>query len=436
MTSSRHTKKILKDIVSTAAGRAVSILAPFLVMPALLKHLGEAGFGIWALAITATTALNFLDLGINNAALTRLSTAIGRNDRREIRTVLSSAYAILFVVAFALIVVATIASLIFVFFWPSQPGQPSNFELLAIPLPVILAFLIGLPLTITHRYFYAQQKIWISSLITSISAVFGIGFTLLSIHLEYGPFGVVFVYSFSQIVVAIFATAWIFFAPTEISPRLESASRPDINKLLMAGKDFVIITALNQIFVYSDTFIIGMKLGPESVTEYNIASKLASLLTITVSTLFLPLWAANSHAFARNDTVWIKRNLRNMSTFGFLLVAVLGGLLTLSADWIIGHWMHYHSENTRLIVANLSLASALLAIASPFLMVLNSVNETKIQIVTWAILIIVFIPLKYLLITSEHLWIAPAFTSMGYFLLLIPLAASRAYARINLGGGP
>jgi O-antigen/teichoic acid export membrane protein len=62
----QNTKAIARDrnllggIVTGLGGRGIGLLAPFLVMPAMLEHLGEANFGIWMTVVSITSMAMFM----------------------------------------------------------------------------------------------------------------------------------------------------------------------------------------------------------------------------------------------------------------------------------------------------------------------------------------------------------------------------------------
>ncbi|MEI2419856.1 hypothetical protein V6O07_06260, partial [Arthrospira platensis SPKY2] len=63
-------------------------------------------------------------------------------------------------------------------------------------------------------------------------------------------------------------------------------------------------------------------------------AKLASLIGLIVTTINIPLWAANAEAIAKGDLVWVKRTVRRMCFLGFLLTSFMGLVLTIVSPFL------------------------------------------------------------------------------------------------------
>jgi len=92
-----NTKNInlIKGILGGAGGRSVSLLAPFLVMPIMLNSMGESIFGLWLTILSLTSMIMFMDLGIGNGLLTKLSYENGLKNYGNMKSYIASGYFIL-----------------------------------------------------------------------------------------------------------------------------------------------------------------------------------------------------------------------------------------------------------------------------------------------------------------------------------------------------
>ena len=102
---SERNRRIVTGIFGGALGRSISLLAPFIVMPIILHMLGAYLFGVWMTVLSFTAMALFMDFGIGNGLLTKLSYANGLNNYSEMRAYIVSAYISLSIIAFILIMV-------------------------------------------------------------------------------------------------------------------------------------------------------------------------------------------------------------------------------------------------------------------------------------------------------------------------------------------
>ena len=56
-----RTNLLFRSVVGSVGGRVAVLIAPFLVMPAMLDYLGVGDFGIWMTAIAVTGFIQFAD---------------------------------------------------------------------------------------------------------------------------------------------------------------------------------------------------------------------------------------------------------------------------------------------------------------------------------------------------------------------------------------
>lgn len=413
-------KSIVTGIFGGFMGRSVSLLAPFIVMPAMLRHLGDVHFGIWMTAVSITSAAMFIDFGIGNGLLTRLSTAFGTENHPQMRGYIASAYIALSTIALAILAPLVIAALLLNAGWLKSIAQEYNKESINIILSCFIVFVLGVPTSIIQRIMYACQDAWQSNAWQILAAALSVSLSITAISYKLSPWQIVSAYSLPPVATMLASTIYFFIKHPQIRPKKNDFSRAYATDLLKIGGRFLILSIITSIALNVDNIIIAQRLGPEVVTEYSIPAKLASLLGLVVTTLFLPLWAANGAAIARRDWPWIRRTMLKMSMLGSIILLATGTTLVLSGDFIIEKWMERAFESQTEILAALALVSLLMAATSPFNMLLNSAGQIKIQIKAWLVFLIISATLKFFLIPTNGIWIIPLTTAITYLLVITP----------------
>ena len=413
-------RAILTGIIGGFLGRSASLIAPFVVMPAMLHYLGDASFGVWMTAVSLTSMAMFVDFGIGNGLLTRLSTAFGMDDYASMRSYIASAYTALSAIAAVLLVLLSTVYFAVHSGWLETVGFAADSDFINIVVICIATFIIGVPASVIQRVMLASQMAWLSNIWNIVGAGLSVLLCFFAIRFALTPWQVIAAYSLAPLITICASTIWFFRRYPKLRPRVVDYSRKYAADLLRIGTRFLALSVITSIALNADNLIIAQRLGAEAVTAYVIPAKLASLLGLVVTTLFLPLWAANGEAFAKKDFAWIKRTTLKMSLFGGLIVFVVGALLVVFSGVIIQLWMGRTFEGQIFILVPLSLLSVLMAIGSPFQMVLNSIGKLRFQIKAWLIFAITTVSTKYLFVSDANLWIVPVVSAIAYLVFILP----------------
>jgi O-antigen/teichoic acid export membrane protein len=224
------------------------------------------------------------------------------------------------------------------------------------------------------------------------------------------------------LMILIVTTGLFFKKNNEIRPSLGDFSKEKSFDLLRIGSKFLLLSILTSISLNVDNLIIASKLGPEMVTDFAIPAKIASLLSLVVTTLFLPLWAANGEAIAKKDYDWVLKTTKKMMFLGALIVLLCSIPLVLFNKEIMDLWMGQQFKNQEEILIFLCLLSLFMAVGSPWFMILNSLGRIKIQIKIWAVFLVLSITLKLILINGD-MWIIPLINSVLYGVIVVPFLA-------------
>lgn len=428
-------KKILSGILTGVVGRVLILVAPFLVMPELLIYLGDKNFGIWMTAVSITSMAIFFDFGIGNGLLTYLSKAYGEGDRFAMSGYISNGYAALFFIALLLMSVLGLASYFNYDNYVLSKITDGDVNANRIILICFLSFCVGIPFSVIQRIMIACQENVYNNWWQIFGSFLAVVFCYFGVWSNLSQSAVVALYSFAPTFAMGLATVWFFLKNKDLAPKVKYFSFVCAKNLLGLGSRFLLLSIVTSIALNVDNIIIAKQLGASEVTEYSIPAKLASLLGLLITAIFLPLWGANGEALARKDFAWIKKSTLRMSLKGSISIALAGGVLVLCGEYIVNIWMHRSFSNLVEIISGLVVLSILFALTSPFQMLLNSAGVIGVQIKAWIFFLVISVLAKYfLLIEYRYVWIIPLISSVAYLFVVVPVVvkeSSRIYNNVQ-----
>ena len=424
----KRSKTLIVAVLSGLVGRAVALLAPLLVMGPMLNHLGPTLFGIWLTAVSLAGIANFLDFGIGNAALTKLSEAFGRDDLDGARSVLGQAYTLLAGLAAGFIVLTIAGTGLILLILPGVFESRAQAAAVAIVLcTLFLTFVTGLLVKLLQ----SRQAFVHAQLLQVVGPIVALAICLWAIAAGLEPVIVVLLYTLAS---PLTQAAWsvIYFITHPMRrPTFESLDRTSIRTLTDIGGAFFFVSILTAIGMNMDNLVIAGRAGADAVTNFGLPARLGSLLMLIVFTVFMPLWSLFGHALARGDRQWLLRTALKMSAGGAVAVLVVGLTLVALADPIMLFWMGRTFPDQQLVLLGMVASTTVIAITSPFNMILNAAGMAKQQILPWTGFVVLCLVAKSFLVTSETTWWVPWITTAAYAVFVTPRVLQLAFGKIR-----
>lgn len=394
----RH-RRIAVTALSSAAAKGVSILTAFISVPLTVDYLGAERYGLWMTISSIIAFLSFADLGIGNGLLNAISEANGRDDQEMAEEYVSSAF-------FMLSAIAMSSAVIFSVVYPFIPWQRvfnvSSQQAVAEAGPAtfifIGCFLLNIPLGVTQRIQMGFQEGFLSNIWQGFGSLLGLGGVVLAIYFKAGlPYLVLAMAGAPALVACLNGVVLFGFKQPWLRPKISCISWNASRKIYRMGILFFILQLAAAIAFSSDNIVAAQVLGPGSVTEYSVAMRLFSVITMALGMILAPMWPAYGESIARGDIVWAKRMLARSLVWSFLLSVVPSIFLVLFGKDIIQIWVGPQIAPTLMLLMGLGVWTVIASVSNALAMFLNGVNALRFQVICASMMSISAIILKIFL---------------------------------------
>ena len=183
----------------------------------------------------------------------------------------------------------------------------------------------------------------------------------------------------SPLIVVLFFNFSLFRGKyARLAPSLKQVDfhvAPDLMKL---GIQFFIIQVAGVIQWQMANFLIIRYFGAVSVTEYNIAYKYFSILTMAWGILNTPVWAAVTDAIIKGDFGWIRNAVNNFLKL-FVLFTLAGILMLIVSPWVYQVWIGDKVNIVFLLSFAVLAYNVVIMFGGIFIAVVNGSGQLKMQ---------------------------------------------------------
>lgn len=389
-------KRIVLSALWAISSKVINTAIPLITIKITINYLGTELYGLWATITSFFSLFAFADLGLGNGLQTELSRATGKDDVKECRTIISSAYMTLILLSLLLILVFLC---VYPFIdWARVMGAESSEAVVlsgGFVLAIILSKLLGVPTALVQRIHNALQEGYIASIWSTVGSVFSL-ITIVAVwFFDMGKMTMMWASSFVIVFVYLLNTIFFFRGHGRVFiPSIKSISKSTSYRLLSTGSLFLILSILTTVSLSLDTFIVTKVVGISEAASYAIAYRIALFIGI-ISTMFsTPLWAANGEALERGDYGWVRSRTMLMTKYSLYGSIVASVALIIVANPVLA-WMGKDLHVSVPVLIGMCMTQILVATANPAFMVLNASRKIIIQIVMFSVYSIISLIVKY-----------------------------------------
>ena len=386
-TKNARSKKIYKNIFLSMLVKGGSVGVGLLLIPLTINYINPVQYGIWLTISSVVSWLSLFDAGLSNGLRNKLSQALAANEIKEAKTYVSTTYVTLSVICVALFLFYySISSFID---WRSFLNIPADikddFQMLL--LIVVGTFLLQLVMQIINFVLTACHEPASAGLITFLGQLLILIIIFIFKRTIPGTLSLLVITMMIAPVIVQLLSSLVFyntrlkkFAPIIKMARLDSAK-----DILSLGGSFFFIQVSALVLLFTDNIIITKVIGPQAVTEFNIAYRLYSVITMIFFLIVNPYWSAFTDAYMKADYGWMKDNLSKLRKIWLGMSLLLIPIIYVFSENIFYIWL---GDSVK-VHCSLSLTMSFYAVGHSLLFLnsylLNGMGKLKMQILLFII---------------------------------------------------
>lgn len=309
--------RVAKNTIYNLLGYGLPLIIAVVLIPPLIKGLGEERFGILNLAWIVIGYFSFFDFGIGRTLTKIVAEKIGLNKTEEIPGIFWTSF-------FLMLVISLIGTLALIFFSPSlvynffniskelQQESINTFYVLALSIPIVTTT-AGL-----RGVLEAYQKFGIINIIRIILGVFTFLGPLICLAFTQSLFWIVILLTLIRIVVWILYLVQCFKVNISIKREFKFDSGL-IKPVLKLSGWMTVSNIVGPLITYLDRFLIGALLSVAAITYYATPYEVVTKLFVIPSALVGVLFPAFSATFVNQPELSKKLFLKG-SKFVFIFL--------------------------------------------------------------------------------------------------------------------
>jgi len=388
-------------MAANVLSRGVAMLVMVLTVSLTIPYLGAERFGVWMTIASFVGMLSFLDLGVGNALINKVSQAVAQNNPDVLRRTISGGLGFLFILG--CIIGVLLFGLTSVLPWHrliKVKDLAINVEVLDTATVFSVLFGFSLFSNGIQRIFAGLQRSFEAHLVNLVGSCFSLFALWVATKQEVGiPYLLVAtlgVQSLTNLGLLFILTNRSLFTVKNIVMH----TRLEAHHLLHVGGLFFILQIGTMVGWGADSLIIAGTLGAAQVAAFAIIQRLFQFVTQPMSIVNAPLWGAYADAYSRGEKKFIGKTLKTsliMTSF-FSLSSM--GILLLAGEHLVGIWTGNAVKISLVLLLAYGTWAVFDAIGNALGVFLNGCGIVRPQVFTVIIFSICSLPVKYVLVSN------------------------------------
>jgi O-antigen/teichoic acid export membrane protein len=394
-----RTTKVKRNIIASFFLKSIDILIYLLLIPLTLSYLNPYEFGIWLTLNSILLWINSFDIGLGNGLRNKLAVALAANDKHAGKVYVSTTFYALIIIIVSIFIIVSIINIYLDWYSILNVDHHSVPHLNSILFYSFLFFCLNFVFKFIGTIYLALQLPAVNNMLVVLGHLLSLLIIyLLTIYAESDLLYVAIAYTLSPVIVYLIAYPITFFRFCEyLAPSIKLFKIKYVKDLMGIGGKFFFLQVTGIILFSSSNIILSRVLGPESVTPYNIAYRLFSVVPLLFTILITPMWSAVTDAYAKGDLCWIKKSMDKVIRIllGVGILILLGVFLSKIIYYV---WLGNKIEIPFNLTLLMGIYIFILVWSLSYSSFLNGIGILNMQIINTMIVALVFYPIALSLV--------------------------------------
>ncbi|OGC87696.1 MAG: hypothetical protein A2142_09165 [candidate division Zixibacteria bacterium RBG_16_48_11] len=341
---------IARNILANWSGLAISTLVSFLLAPFILHKLGDAGYGVWMLALSLTGYLGLLDLGIRSSVVRYVAKYKASSDYKSLNELVNTG-----LVAYSLAGLLSLGIGLFlgltsgsIFNIPVDLHSQAVWVILLISFSLALGFGTG----VFASTLVGIERFDLLNIAVTLGNIVRAALVLVALPLEptLAMLGLISVAS--SLVSFLLIIYFAFSREPNLRINFKLANPRTARTILNYGFFSFLIIIATRVSYYSDNTIIGIFGSAQEITYFAIGAIGLEFLRRVVNALTSVIMPVASGLEGQGSKESFARLLTLGAKYSFLIILPASVILLIMGKTLLGVWMGpQYAEKSFIILA-------------------------------------------------------------------------------------
>ena len=383
--SSERSKEALRQIALSVCAKSVSIVVPLLIVPLTINYVNPTQYGIWLTLSSIIAWVSFLDLGLGNGFRNKFAEAKAMGDKLLARKYVSTTYFAISTVVIIALIALYIANRYINWSTILKIDASYSEELHKVFAVVCGFFCLNLVFNIFSSLLSADQKTGIAAVIHGVGQLCSLLVILVLTKTTEGSLLNLALYFSGVPCIVLLIASLVAFSSTrykEYAPKVSLIDFSLVKNILSLGIKFFLIFLSSIAIFQVVNIVLSREIGPESVTEYNIAYKYFGIMYSGMSIIVAPFWSAFTDAYFKKDFVWMRQTTKKLEKTW--LLSILAGFIMLAiSPWAYSVWVGDSVEVSFVLSVGVIIYILSQSLGSIYMHIINGIGTIRLQLIIY-----------------------------------------------------